>query len=156
MFPVNFKNGCLYFPPSALYLACSPGPGHWPCSLALVLNLYLPALALYLYLRALASNLYLPVQAPNLCLSALAPNLYLTALVYILLPVLYHQFLFVLTALSYDLYYRARAWICIYFIIVSCNSSSSNFFGIDNANICMLIWKTSWNLYAHRLLSRLD
>ena len=50
---MNFAKGCLYFPLSALYLAPSLGPDRGPCSLALVLNLYLPALAPYLYLPAL-------------------------------------------------------------------------------------------------------
>ena len=57
------------------------------------------------------------------------------------------QFVFVFTALAYDLNYQSGAWICIYLIIGSsssssgsCNSSSSsNFFGIDNTNICMPI-----------------
>ena len=59
-------------------------------------------------------------------------------------PTFSTQFLIVFTALAYDLYYRSAAWICIYLIIGSsrsgsCNSSSSNFFGIDNTIICMLI-----------------
>ena len=52
------------------------------------------------------------------------------------------QFVFVFTALAHDLYYRFGTWICIYLIIGgstsgSSNSSSSNFFGINNTNICM-------------------
>ena len=55
------------------------------------------------------------------------------------------QFVFEFTALVYDLYYRSEAWICIYLIINisrsgSCNSSSSNFFGKDNTNICTPIF----------------
>ena len=54
------------------------------------------------------------------------------------------QFVFVFTVLSYDLHYWSGAWIYIYVIIGSsssgsCNSSSSNFFGIDNTNIYMPI-----------------
>ena len=100
---------------------------------------------------ALALNLYLPYLAPNLYLPALVPNLYLPVLVYnfitspgpefcIYQPCLFQ--LFVFTALAHDLYYHSGACICIYLIIGSsisgsCNSSSSNFFGIYN--ICMSI-----------------
>ena len=49
-------------------------------ALALVPNLYLPALALNLYLPALAPNSYLPSLIPNLYLLALVPSLYLPAL----------------------------------------------------------------------------
>ena len=60
------------------------------------------------------------------------------------IPTLSTQFVLVFTALAYHLCYRSEIWICIYLIIGSsssgsCNSSSSNFFGIDNTNICMLI-----------------
>ena len=60
------------------------------------------------------------------------------------IPTLSPQYVFVFTALAYDIYYRSRAWICIYLIIGSsssgsCNNSSSNFFGIDNTDICMSI-----------------
>ena len=100
---------------------------------------------------ALALNLYLPYLAPNLYLPVLVPNLYLPVLVYnfitspgpefcIYQPCLFQ--LFVFTALAHDLYYHSGACICIYLIIGSsisgsCNSSSSNFFGIYN--ICMSI-----------------
>ena len=61
------------------------------------------------------------------------------------IPTLSPQFVFLFTALAYDLYYRSGAWICIYLILGSrssgiCNKSSSNFFGIDNTNICMPIF----------------
>ena len=70
-------------------------------------------------------NLYLPALASGLCLPALALNLYLPALVYNFITSPGSEF-------------------CIYLIIGSssngsCNSSNSNFFGIDNTNICMPI-----------------
>ena len=112
-----------------------------------------------------------PALAPNLCLPDLAPNLYLLALAPICIyqpwlpiciyrywpivlllsrglslhvPTLSPQFVFVFTALAYDLYYQSGAWICIYLIICSSssgssNSSSSNFFGTNNTSICMPI-----------------
>ena len=60
------------------------------------------------------------------------------------IPTLSPQFVFVFTVLTYDLYYRSGAWICIYIIIGSSssgsrNSISSDFFGTSNTNICMLI-----------------
>ena len=60
------------------------------------------------------------------------------------IPTLFPQFAFVFTALSYNLYYRSGAWICIYFIIGSSSSSGSsysgsNFLGINSTNICMTI-----------------
>ena len=60
------------------------------------------------------------------------------------IPTLSPQFIFVFTALAYDLYYRSGAWICIYLIIGSSsgrsNSSSGNFFGKNNStNICVPI-----------------
>ena len=60
------------------------------------------------------------------------------------IPTLSSQFIFVFTALAYDLYYRSGAWICIYLIIDSgsgrSNISSSNFFGKNNStDICVPI-----------------
>ena len=60
------------------------------------------------------------------------------------IPTLSSQFVFVFTALAYDLYYQSGAWICIYLIIGSSSSSgssnsSSNFVGINSTNICMTI-----------------
>ena len=132
---------------------------------ALVYNLYLLALATNLYLLALAPNLYLPTLAPiyiyrscpRFVFTGPGPKFVFTgpSLLYcyqpgawvLHIPTLSTQFVCVFTALVYDLYYRPGAWICLYviigistyLIIGSCNSSSSNFFGIDNTNICMLI-----------------
>ena len=63
------------------------------------------------------------------------------------IPTLSPQFVFVFTALAYDLYYQFGAWICIYLIIGSSgsnNSSSSNFFGTNNTSICMTILFNWW------------
>ena len=54
------------------------------------------------------------------------------------------QFVFVFAALAHDLYYRSVTWICIYLIIGSnssgsSNSCSSDFFGTNSTNICMPI-----------------
>ena len=131
---------------------------------ALAPDLYLPALARNLCLLALAPNLYLPAPAPNLYLTVLAPNLYLPTLA----PNLY------LPALALNFYTPALVsprpglactnldppiciywpwptifvtvlWICIYPLIYSSStgssniSNSSNLFGLDNTNISMLI-----------------
>ena len=60
------------------------------------------------------------------------------------IPTLFSQLVLVFTALNYDLYYQSGAWIWIYLIIGSsssgsCNSSSNNFFGIDNTIIRMSV-----------------
>ena len=86
---------------------------------------------------ALAPDLYLPALAPDLYLLTLAPNLYLPALANNFIP-------FQSLTLAHDLYYRYEAWICIYLIIGSSSSGSSNgsrnnFFGIDNTNVIMPI-----------------
>ena len=57
---------------------------------------------------------------------------------------LLNLYLYLPPYLAYDLYYRSRAWIYIYLIIGSSSSgssktSSSNFFGTNNTNICMPI-----------------
>ena len=124
-------------------------PGCWPFAWPPVLTL-----APSLYLPLLAPNLHLPNLASNLYFQALTPNLYYRLWPTILLPghglslhipTLSLQFIFIyIMALAYDLYYRSGAWICIYFIIGSSssgsyNSSSNNFFVIENTNICMLI-----------------
>ena len=46
------------------------------------------------------------------------------------------EFVLAFTALAYDLYYLSGAWIRSS-SSGGCNSSGSNFFGIDNTNICM-------------------
>ena len=68
---------------------------------------------------------------------------------------------FVFTALAYDLHHRSEDWISIYLIIGSSssgssNSSSCNFFEINNTNSCMpiLVNQGNWSVQAHRLLSR--
>ena len=131
-------NGCLYFLASCLALSPSPQTP------VLDHNLYLPDLAPVLYLLALAqifiyrswSQIY--VYRPGLLF-------YQQSGIWVLhIPTLFPQFVFVFTALAYDLYYRFGAWLCLYVIIGSsssgsCNSSSNSFFGIDNTNIFMPI-----------------
>ena len=131
--------------PMALVLSHCFGPGLWPRN---------PTLVPSLYLLGLASNLYLPALAFDLCLLVLAPKFVFTSprlqfhyqsrawVSHI--PPSFPQFVLVFTALNYDLHYRSGAWFCIYLIIGSsssgsCNSSSINFFGIDNTIICMPI-----------------
>ena len=97
---------------------------------------------------ALADNLYLPTLAPNLCLPVLAPNLYLTALTpNFYLPALVSPE----PGLAYTnlvppicIYWPwptifiTVLWICIYLLIYSSSSgssnisNSSNFLGLDN------------------------
>ena len=102
----------------------------------------LPALCLP---SGLVPNWYIPVLALNLYLPALVYNFITSPGLDILhIPTLSSQFVFVFTVLAYDLHYWSGAWIYIYVIIGSsssgsCNSSSSNFFGIDNTNIYMPI-----------------
>ena len=127
-----------------VFVFLGPRPFAWPPALVLATNLYLPVLV---------PNFYLPVLTPNSDLPALAPSLYLPALSYnfiipvrgltLHIPTLSPQLAFVFTALAYDLHYRSGNWICIYLITGSSSSgssnSSSNFFEINNTNICMLI-----------------
>ena len=127
---------------------------------ALAPNLYLPALAHNLYLAALAPNLYLVALAPiciywpcppiciyqhwsPICIYQPWPTILLPVQDLTLhIPTLPPQFVFVFTTLAHYLYYRSGAWIYIYLIIGSsssssgsCDSSRSNFFGIDNTNV---------------------
>ena len=84
----------------------------------------------------LASNLYLPV---------LVPDLYLLDLVFNIITGLEPEFcIYRACLLNLCLYLRPWPTIDIYLLIGSSssgsfNSSSSNFFGIDNTNICMPI-----------------
>ena len=126
---------------------------------ALAPNLYLPALAHNLYLAALAPNLYLVALAPiciywpcppiciyqhwsPICIYQPWPTILLPVQDLTLhIPTLPPQFVFVFKTLAHYLYYRSGAWIYIYLIIGSssssgsCDSSRSNFFGIDNTNV---------------------
>ena len=139
--------GYLYF------LAPSPLLGPQPQPAALVPNLYLPAqapnlslpaMAPNLYLTALASNLYLPNLAPNLYLAALAPNF--PALLSpkpgladtnLVLPICIYW--------PWPTIFITVLWICIYLLIYSSSSgssnisNSSNFLGLGNTNISMAI-----------------
>ena len=138
--------GICFSRPLALYLAPGPGPHlYLPalapnlCLPALAPNLYLPALAPNLCLPALAPNLYLPALAPNLCLPALAPNFYLPALVSpkpgladtnLVPPICIYW--------PWPTIFITVLWICIYLLIYSSSSgssnisNSSNFLGLDN------------------------
>ena len=120
--------GCLYFP--------SPGPLHCPHPLTLVptpgprplpsVCIYRPWHPICIYRSWSPIFIYqpwpttlLPVQSLSLHTPSLSP-----------------QFVNVFTALTYNLYYRSGAWICIYHIFGSSsgssNSGSSNFFWINN------------------------
>ena len=95
---------------------------------------------------ALAPNLYLTTLAPNLYLPALVPNFYLPALVnpepglaYInLVPPICIYWPWPTICIT-------MLWIWIYLLICSSSSGSSNisnnsnFFRLDNTNICMPI-----------------
>ena len=87
-----------------------------------------------------------------MCLETLVPNMYLLALAYNLITCPGSEFEYTNivssicshAALAHDLYYRSVAWICIYLIIGSnssgsSNSCSSDFFETNNTNICMPI-----------------
>ena len=105
-----------------------------------------PTLASNLYLPVLVPDLYLLDLAPNLRLPILAPNLYLPTLVFNIITGLEPEFcIYRACLLNLCLYLRRWPTIDIYLLIGSSSSgsfnssSSSNFFGIDNTNICMPI-----------------
>ena len=95
---------------------------------------------------ALADNLYLPALAPNLCLPALTPNFYLPALVSPEPGLAYTNLI-----PSICIYWPSPTvfitvlWFCIYLLIYSSSSASSNisnisnFLGLDNTHISMPI-----------------
>ena len=113
----------------------------WP-SLPVFIYRFWPLICIYrIWLPICISRPRLPI-----CIYRLWPTILLPAHGLSLhIPTLSLQFIFIyITALAYDLYYRSGAWICIYFIIGSSssgsyNSSSNNFFVIENTNICMPI-----------------
>ena len=104
---------------------------------------------------ALADNLYLPTLAPNLCLPVLAPNLYLTALTpNFYLPALVSPepgLAYTNLIPSICIYWPSPRvfitvlWFCIYLLVYSSSSASSNisniinFLGLDNTHISMPI-----------------
>ena len=103
-----------------------------------------PTLASNLYLPVLVPDLYLLDLAPNLRLPILAPKLYLPTLVFNIITGLAPEFwIYRACLLNLCLYLRRWPTIDIYLLIGSSSSgsfnssSSSNFFGIDNTNICM-------------------
>ena len=105
-----------------------------------------PTLASNLYLPVLVPDLYLLDLAPNLRLPILAPKLYLPTLVFNIITGLAPEFcIYRACLLNLCLYLRRWPTIDIYLLIGSSSSgsfnssSSSNFFGIDNTNICMPI-----------------
>ena len=123
--------GSLYFPAPGRLFSSRP----WSCPSALVPNLYLPVLVPNCIYRP-----WPPISIYQPWPTILVPVRGLT----LHIPTLSHQFVFVFTSLAHDLLYRSGAWICIYRIngsssIGSSNSSSSNFFGIDNTNIIISI-----------------
>ena len=93
---------------------------------------------------ALAPNLYLTALAPNLYLTALVPKFYLPAMVN---PVPGLAYINLVSPIC--IYWPwpticiTLLWICIYLLICSSSSgssnisNSSNFFRLDNTNICM-------------------
>ena len=92
---------------------------------------------------ALAPNLYLTALAPNLYLPALVPKFYLPAMVN---PVPGLAYINLVSQIC--IYWPSPTicitllWICIYLICSSSSgssniSNSSNFFRLDNTNICM-------------------
>ena len=110
-----------------------PGPlsSAWPPALAP--NLYLPALAPNLYLTALAPNLYLPTLTLNFYLSPLvSPELGL-AYTNLVPPICIYW--------PWPTIFITVLWFCIYLLIYSSSSgssnisNSSNFLGLDNTHI---------------------
>ena len=111
---------------------CAYRPWHPICIYRLwpPIYIYRPYLPIFIYRAWLPICIYrswptilLPVRGLSLHIPTLCP-----------------QFVVVFTVLAYDLYYRFGAWICIYLIIGSSssgssNSSSRNFFGTTNINI---------------------
>ena len=118
-------------------------PRHWPWPPAPATNLYLLALPPNFYFLALAP---ICIHQPwlRICIYGHWPTMLLPVRGLSLhVPTLTPQFVFVFTALVYDLYYRSGTWICIYLIIGSSSSgssnySSSNFFGTNNINILVI------------------
>ena len=160
-------SGCLYFPaPSPLLGSQTPALAPNLCLLAVALtsNLYLsagpgPPICIYRPWHPICIYGTWPpicIKRPwppiciyrpwlPICICRPWPTILLPFRSLSLhIPTLSPQFIFVFTALAYDLYYRSGAWICIYFIIGSSsgrsNSSSSNFFGKNKStNICVPI-----------------
>ena len=115
---ISTGKGCLYLPIPDPFL--SPRPWPWP-----PICIYRAWHSICIYRHW--PTILLPVRGLSLDILTLFP-----------------QFAFVFRALSYNLYYRSGAWICIYFIIGSSSSSGSsysgsNFLGINSTNICMPI-----------------
>ena len=119
-----------------------------------------------LNLPALVPNLNLPALVPNLYLLALAPNLYLPALAYIQFCYQSGAWVCIYQPWFTNFYLYLRSWPTIFItgpepeytftlllVVVAVNSSSSNFFGINNADFSKLR-KTNWSVYACRLLCR--
>ena len=107
-----FMDVCISRPPA---FGLAPGP--CPC---LPNCIHQPWAPIYIYQPW--PTILLPVRSLSLHILTLSP-----------------EFVFVFMALAYNLYYRSETWICIYLIIGSSSSGSSNFFVINNANICMPI-----------------
>ena len=136
--------GYLHFPAPALCLAPGPGPqfvftglGPQFVSTGPAPNFYLPALA---------PNLYLPVLVPNLYLPTLARNFYLPTLVSpepgpaytnLVPPICIYW--------PWPTIFITVQWFCIYLLIYSSSSdssnisNSSNFLGLDNTHISVPI-----------------
>ena len=141
----------LYFPAPGLLF----GPWPQPFPQVLARSLYLPALAPILCLPALAPNLcltvlapnlYLPTLPPNLYLPALSPNFYLPALVSPELGLAYTNLVPPICIYwPWPTIFITVLWICIYLLIYSSSSGSSNisnsnnFLGLDNTHISMPI-----------------
>ena len=123
-----------------------PDSRSWPWPLVLAPNLCLPALAPNLCLLALAPNLYLPALGPNLYLTALTPNIYLLALVSPEHGLAYTNLVPPICIYwPWPTIFITVLWFCIYLLIYSSSSgssnisNSSNFLGLDNTNISMPI-----------------
>ena len=154
-FKYELKTGICISPPTALCLVPGPGPGPQLRPPALAHNLYLPslapnlclpALAPNLCLLALAPNLYLPALAPNLYLMALTPNFYLPALVSPEPGLAYTNLVPPICIYwPWPTIFITVLWFCIYLLIYSSSSgssnisNSSNFLGLDNTHISMPI-----------------
>ena len=128
---------CLYF------LVPGHGLSPWPQFPTLAPNSYLPALMPNLYLPALASKLHLLVLAPNLYSPALAYNFITSPGPEFAYTNLVSSICICIYGLGLRFALTVRSLKCLYLIVSSSNSgssnsnsNSSNFFGINNNNIC--------------------
>ena len=109
------------------------GPGPQFVFTGLAPNLYLPGLTPNLYLSALAPNFYLPTLAPNFYLPALVSPEHGLAYTNLVPPICIYW--------PWPTIFITVLWFCIYLLIYSSSSgssnigNSSNFLGLDNTNI---------------------